>query len=118
MADVALTVQQFTRSGTGLVPTYKSDMSASDTYFVPNDGRTVIHFKNTGGSNSVVSVVTPHTSDGNAIADKTFTIALTSGDKFVGPFPASEYNVAGSLTFTLTNADDVSCAVFRLPMVD
>lgn len=118
MADVRLTVQEFTRAGSGLVPTYKSDMATADTYFVPNDGRTVVHFTNTGGSNSVVTVVTPATVDGQAVADPTYTVALTSGNKFIGPFPPNTYNVAatGELSFTLTNADDVSCAVFRMPI--
>ena len=115
MADFTFAAQAFNRVA-GLTPTYKADMSSSDVYFVPNDGRTVVHFKNTGGSNSVVTVVTPGTVDGSAVADKTYTIPLTSGDKFVGPFPAKDYNVAGALSFTLTNADDVSCAVFTMPV--
>jgi hypothetical protein len=117
MADVRLVVQEFTRAGTGLVPTYKSDLT-TDTYFVPNDGRTVVHFLNTGGSNSVVTVVTPQTVDGQAVADPTYTVALTSGNKFIGPFPPNTYNVAttGEFSFTLTNPEDVSCAVFRMPL--
>ena len=115
MADFTFAAQAFNRVA-GLTPSYKSDMSATDTYFVPNDGRTVIHLKNTGGSNSVVTVVTPGTVDGSAVADKTYTVPLTTGDLFIGPFPANTYNVAGAASFTLTNADDVSCAVFTMPV--
>lgn len=115
MADVRLTVQEINRAA-GLTPTYKTDMSASDTYFVANDGRTFLHCTNSGGSDSVITVVTPGTVDGQAVADKTFTVAQTSGNKMIGPFPPNLYNAAGEFSFTLTNATDVDCAVFRMPI--
>lgn len=116
MAEVRLTPQDLTRAGSGLAPTLKSDMSASDTYLVANDGRTVLYFENTGESSSVVTIVTPTTVDGNAVADKTVTVPATTGKRFVGPFPPHLYNVGNELTFTLTNADDVSNAVYRMPL--
>lgn len=116
MADVRLTVQQFTRAGNGLKPTFKSDMGA-DTYYFANSGRTLLYVRNTGGSASVVTLVTTKTVDGLAVADRTHTVPATTGDNFLGPYPTTTYNNAtGEIGFTLTNPGDTEVAVLELPL--
>jgi len=92
MARAAFTVQTLTRAGAA--PTFTA-VASVDGYGVPNAaGKTILHFRNTNAAPRVVTVVTQPTVDGAAIAEKTFTVAATTGEIIIGPFDPNVYNSA------------------------
>lgn len=113
MADVTVAPQQIARAG--IAPTYQA-IDATDTYLMNNAGRMFVQLKNTGGSPSVVSIVTPGTVDGLAIAERTFTVPATTGDRMAGSWPPSVYNAAGEHLIRLTQdqATGVTLGAFIL----
>ncbi len=113
-SEVRLSVEQSLKSG--LAATYTSSgLLAANTYKVRNDGKVFLHFKKTGAGDCTVTITTPGTSQGLAIADQTVTVAATTGDKFVGPLPASLFNDASSdVSFSISDTVGLSIAVIRL----
>jgi hypothetical protein len=113
MADVSLTVQDCVV--TGLAPSYTGSLSTENTYQVQNNGRVFLHFKKTGAGECTVTITTPVTKGGLAVADRTLTVPATTGDKMIGPFPPSIYNnSSGLLEFTASEVTDLSVAAVRL----
>lgn len=113
MADVVKTPQVVVRAG--VAPTYNSGLSTSDVYVIENDGRTILHFKKTGAGACTVTVETPGTVDGLAVADRTFNVPATTGDVFVGPFPREDYNTGGNLRVSCSEITGLSFAILRVP---
>ena len=112
-SDVTLSVESVARTGT--TATYTGSLSISNTYLFINDGRVFLHVKNTGGSDTVLTIVTQATSQGYAIGDQAVTVTATTGDKFIGPFPASLFNDANEkVSFTLSATTGVTVAVLKL----
>lgn len=113
MADVTVTVEQI-KNGADL--TDNGSLSVSDTYQVPNNGHVFLHFKKSGAGACTVTVVTPRSIDGNAIADKTFSVPATTGDIHVGPFDPKVYNAVGQhyFEFTLSEVTGLTYAAARL----
>ena len=116
MADVRIAVEQVDRAGNGLTATYTGGLSVANTYLVNNDGRVVLHFKKTGAGACTVTVTTPGTVDGLAVADLTASVPATTGDIFLGPFPTDQYNAAGEqdIRFTLSEITGLTVAVLRV----
>jgi hypothetical protein len=100
-----LTTQQMAASGTAV--TY-SAVSASDTGDVSN-GRTFLHVKNAGGSPDTVTVITPGTVGGLAIADQVVTVTNAT-EKFIGPLDPVLYGTAGVATVTHSFTTSVTAA--------
>lgn len=109
-----LTVQVPTASA-GLVPSYGA-ANASDTF--PPDDRTFIYVKNTNAATRTITVTTPATVSGLAIADPGPTIAATTGELIMGPFPASIYAdpTTGLATVTPSATAGVTIACVRLTL--
>lgn len=113
MADVRKDPQDLDRAS--IPPTYHSGLSTSDVYLVANNGRTFLHFKKTGAGICTVTISTPGTVDGLAVADLTFTVPATTGDKFIGPFPREIYNDSvGDLRVSCSEVTGLSFAVLRI----
>jgi hypothetical protein len=109
MARTALTVQQVTRSA--LTPVL-SAANGSGGHSVANDGATWLEVKTTTNA-IVVTVQTPGTVDGNAVADKTYSIG-TSAERKIGPFPPNVYNQAdGAIYVDLDVVTGVTIGAFR-----
>lgn len=87
MARADLTVQEISRSG--LNPSYTA--AATDGHSVENTGREFIHVKNGSGSSVTVTIQTPGTVDGLAVADRTVAVPA-SGERMIGPFAPGDYN--------------------------
>lgn len=102
-----LTTQQAVQAG--LTPTYGA-VSASDTA-VPGDN-VVLIVRNAGGSADTVTIVTPGTVSGLAIADQTVTVPATTGERII-PLPASLYQdpTTGLCTIQHSFTTSVTCAV-------
>lgn len=92
MATVTLAVQDIIPGG--LVATYSSVLT-TNTYEVRNDGKTLLHVKNGGTVATIVTLVSPGTVGGLAIADKTVSVAA-GVDTFIGKLPPGIYNDTGS----------------------
>lgn len=112
-SEVRLSVEQNLKSG--LAATYTSSgLLAANTYKFRNDGKVFLHFKKTGAGDCTVTITTPGTSQGLAIADQTVTVVATTGDKFVGPLPPSLFNDASSdVSFTISDTVGLSIGVIR-----
>jgi hypothetical protein len=109
-----LTAQEI--GSTGALPTL-SAVSASDT-FVPDD-RTFLWVKNTNAATRDITITTVNTGVGSlAIADVIVTIAATTGEEMIGPFPYNQFadKSTGLATVTYTSATNVTAAVVRLPV--
>jgi len=121
MGVVTLTPQAVSR--TGITPSYTAAgssplLNTSDTFQFNNTGKEILHFKKSGASDCTVTIVTPETVDGLAVADRTLTVPASTGDKMIGPFPPEHYNTPGTATFqgfTLSEVTGLSVAIIRLP---
>lgn len=113
MARTAITVQ--TIAVTGLAPTYANADQANGMYFA-NDGNVFLHIKNTNAATRVITVATPATVAGMAIAELTYTIAATTGDVMIGPFDTGVFNQSGGIVHVDFSADtNVTVAAIKLP---
>lgn len=108
MARTALTVQEISRNA--ITPSYGS--ANVDGHSYPNSGKEFFHVK-TGGTGATVTVQTPGTVDGNAIADKSYVLG-TNTERMIGPFPPSVYNQAdGSVYIDFSSVTTVTIGAFR-----
>ena len=81
---------------------------------VTNDGHTILEFKNTNAATRTITVQTPGTVDGNAVADPVATIAANTGDLIFKPFAPTFYNQAdGNIYVDLSAFADVTVAAYR-----
>lgn len=110
---MALLATQTPTAAAGLVPTFGA-ANASDT-FVPTD-RTFIYVKNTNAATRTITITTPGTLRGLAVADPNPTIAATTGELIMGPFPADLYADpnTGFATVTPSATAGVTLAVVQL----
>jgi hypothetical protein len=113
MTRGTLSVQEIALAGT--TPSYSAGDAANGHQFV-NDGQTFLHVKNTGGGACTVTLTTPATIGGVALADPTVSVPMTSGDKMIGPFDPSLFNNAGGLLYVdLSTSSGVTLAAIKLP---
>ena len=118
MANNRLTPENVVR--TGLAATYlvagagQGQLNVADTYQVNNDEAVGLHFKKSGAGACIVTIVTPGTVDGLAITERTITVPATTGDRFIGLFPAAIYNNSiHDFEFTLDEVTGLTLAVLR-----
>ncbi len=113
MSNVDVAVEQITPQGTDLTDT--GSLSTGNTYLVPNDGNVFLHIKKSGAGSCTVTIATPGSVDGNAIADLTVTVAATTGDKMIGPLKPEVYNDAnGKVAVTFSEVTGLTMAAARL----
>lgn len=112
MADVTMTVYDTTRA-VSTAPNYTDNETAAtsgNNYYIPNNGRVLLIAEADTTSN--VTIATPGSIDGNAIADLVLALADTDVRVF-GPFPPAVYNDAqGRLLVTVsanTNLMAIRC---------
>lgn len=111
MPRTNLTSTQISR--TGLTPTFGAVDQPNGNDFLNVDERTYIHVK-TGGSATVLTVPTPITIDGLAVADLSVSIG-TSSERIIGPFPQQYYNQTdGKVYLDWSVGTSVTVAVIRL----
>lgn len=83
----------------------KTAATASNNYYIPNDGRVLLIAQ--AGASANVTVVTPSTVDNLAVTDNVLALANTNVRIF-GPFPPAVYNDAqGRLLVTTSAACDL-----------
>lgn len=91
MADVTLTPTVAVQGG---VASVKQAMATADNYIVRNNGNVLLHFLKTGANVAVITIVTPKTVSGLAVADLTLNVPATTGDVWAGPFAKDTFNDA------------------------
>jgi len=116
MAVVVQTVEKMKRSGSGLTPTFTGSLSASNQYRFDNNGKVFLHFKKTAAVNANVTIVTPRSPDGNAVADLVCTVPASTGEKVIGPFEPGVYNALGAhyVEWSVDDVDGLTVAVVRM----
>lgn len=116
--NVTLTVSQIVKTGLNTLTGSNyttTGLLTTNTYKFSNDGKIFLHFEKTGATTAVVTIVTPGTAHGLAIADVTVNVDAIAGDVFIGPFPISLFNdSSGIVSFTFDNTAGLSLAAFRL----
>ena len=113
MADVRIDVEK--PSAAGAAPTRNGSLSVSDTYLVRNDGQVVLLFEKANAVDCDVTIQTPVTVSGLAVAEQTLTVPASGGDIAAGPFPPSVYNdAAGDLRLTLSEIGGLTIAALRV----
>jgi hypothetical protein len=100
----------------GLNPAYAACAGGGDE-FVPNR-RTFIHVKNGHSSPQSVTVVTPRTQRGLAIADVVVSVP-NAGERMIGPFNAEEFGdpVDGRADISYSGVTNLTIAVVELPEI-
>lgn len=102
----ALSAQQIV--GGGLAATYGAVGGSGDT--VANDGKRFVHIKNGNAGTVTVTIPTPGTYKGKAIADDTITLT-TGTEKFIGPWDPEIYNdSSGNVSITCSPTSSVTIA--------
>ncbi len=108
MGNVTLTpIQAVPTSVDGTSP---QAMAAADNYIMRNNGRVILHFIKTGANPATITIVTPKTVGGLAVADLTFVVDATTGIEFAGPFPPDLYNDASG-DMDISTSEDTAITV-------
>ena len=111
MGDIRLVPQDLITAG---VTVTRTAIATANTYQVKNDGQVILNFRKTGAGVATITIVTPETRDGLAVADRTLSIPASTGDVAAGPFPQVTYNnSSGDFEFTTDDETGLTCAVFR-----
>ncbi len=111
MADRTIVDPQ-TASRDGITPTWHAATASVGDSF-PNTGKVMLHVKN-AGSETVLTIQTPGLVDTLAVAERTVTIAATTGEKLIGPFPTSQYNQTnGRVYLDWSSVTSVTFAVYK-----
>jgi hypothetical protein len=107
MSMATLTAQTISRSG--LKPAYVSANSGGDGF--ANTGNEFVHVKNSDSSSHTVTIATPSTVDGLAVADR--TVVVPAGEeRMIGPFPTSTYSdTNGYVQLTYSSVTSTTIAV-------
>lgn len=114
MATVTLTPDVMTEAGVAV--NYVGSLSTSNTYQFRNNGKTILHFKKTGANPCTVTVNSPQTVRGHAVAAATVVVPATTGDVHIGPFPADVYDsLTHDVTFTLSEVTGLVVGVMQIP---
>ena len=103
MADVTLAPTAAAPGGATSAPTA---MDVLDNYICRNNGRVLLHFRK-GATAATITIVTPGTVNGLAIADQTIAVPA-NGNVWAGPFPPAVFNdPAGDMDIS-TDEDTVA----------
>lgn len=98
----------------GVTPTFNA-IDATDSFQFRNSPKTILYFKNTGGSIATITFDTPGTVSGEAIANPTFTVPATTGEIPAAMVPTSLFNNAsGFASFTCDQASGVTVAILEV----
>lgn len=112
MAIVTLTPQIVGKAGA--TPSANS-LNAADTYKFRNSSKTLLRIANTGGSPSIVTLDTPGTVAGEAIANPTVSVPATTGVRIISLQPTSLFNdPSGIASFTQDQATGVTAEVYEV----
>lgn len=109
MARTVMTPKDVTRAGV----TYAlAAVDAVNGNYFTNNGRCALHVNNASAGSINVTITTPTTVDGNAVAD--LVVAVGAGvEKIIGVFPPTLYNTDGEVYVDWSSGTSVTAAVIR-----
>jgi hypothetical protein len=110
MARTVLNIQTVTRAG--LEVAYQNGDLANGHSLDNASQKVIIHVKNASVGSINVTIPTPGTVDGLAVADLIVAVPA-SEERFIGPFPRNVYGQAGSLVF-VDLSDDTTVTLAAL----
>lgn len=120
MARTVLTVQDIVR--TGLEATYSAGDDSNNHSFDNTGENVLLHVKN-GATDVIVTISTPNSIDGLALAERTVTVS-GSTERMIGPFPNAIYgtidtdpdpDIDPAIFIDLDDDTNVTLAAFKLP---
>jgi hypothetical protein len=117
MAYTALTLLVASRSGISIADAAMTPAVAGGHSFV-NDGNTILAFLSTNAASRTITIQTPNTVDGLAIADLTITLGIgsvTAVRVLTSRFPRSVYNQTDGTVLIDYSATGVSVAAIQVP---
>lgn len=110
MADVRITPQKLLP--TGVTPAFTGSLLTTNVYVVRNTGRCMVEVKKSGAGACDVTIDTPGSVGGLAIAQQVVNVIATTGDKMIGPFPPNIYNDgSGDVRITFSEITGLTMAV-------
>lgn len=110
MARTELTVQEITTLD-GITPTYTAFDQPNGMAFLYT-GREIVHIKNTNAAGRTLTIPTPGTVEGLAVADKTITVPGTTGDKML-PVKPLYLQADGKVYLDIDVGTNVTVAIVR-----
>lgn len=112
MTDVVVTVIHVDDSGDS--ETFVA-MATGNTYKVRNNGRTLIHIKKSGAGAANITVETPKTVGGLAVADRVVVVPASTGDVMIAPVNEDIFNDAiGDVNLTTDEDTGLTIAAIRI----
>lgn len=116
MAEVALTPAVAPGTGATVAVTQASSLTATtNNHTFVNDGRTVLVCAK-GASACTVTVATPATVRGVAVAEHTYTLAANTNYQLIGPFPPDVFNDSdGKVSIVFSETTGLIVGTIRLP---
>lgn len=113
MARTLVTVTAVNRTGSDIT-ILANAATASDGDNFPNNGKTFLIVTNGAGAPITVTVQTPRTVDGLAVAEYTNTVTNATTEIF-GPFPVDTFNQAdGTVYVDWSSATSITFEAFSL----
>jgi len=112
MARTALTVNEVVRAGVAFSPSAAN----VDGHSLANDRNAALflYVNNGSGSSVTVTIQTPGTVDGLAVADRTVAVAAAA-EKLIGPFPSGVYDQSdGAVYVDFSAVTSVTVAAFKI----
>lgn len=110
MARTIVNAQQVTKAG--VAPVFNA-ATATDGDGFSNDGNSIIEAKNASGASVDLTITTPGTVDGNAIADLVVTIPA-GATRVIGRLAPAAYNIDGYVWMNWSAVTSVTFAVYRI----
>lgn len=108
---MALLTTQFCNRITPLTATFAAATAGGDSFSSGSD--VYLHVKNGSGSVVTVTVATPGSVDGLAVADFTFTVPATTGDVEIGPFPEDLFGATAIVTYSAVTTVTIACKKYN-----
>ncbi|MEV4749072.1 hypothetical protein AB0K21_22060 [Streptosporangium sp. NPDC049248] len=114
MARADLPVTLMTRAGHNLAAALPTPAIA-DGHMFTNNGRRMVRVKNSNGASRTVTVQIPGEVEGQAVPDRTYTVAATTGDVLIPPLPGVYNQANGKVYLDYSDPAGVTVEVLELP---
>lgn len=112
MADVVVPLTAAAPAGTTSVPVA---ITTGNNYKVRNNGRVLLYFAKVGAGAANITIATPKTVGGLAVAEQGFVVPATTGKVWAGPFPADIYNdVSGDLDIVTDEGTSITVEAVQI----
>ena len=90
-------------------------MATADNYICRNNGRVILHFIKEGANPATITIVTPKTLGGLALAEQTFVVQAAGGVEFAGPFDPDVYNdPSGDMDISTSEETDITVQALQI----